>query len=54
MDNYDITGDGIMDLIVGRDDGQVEVYSYDSSGRPVHRFSHVRPYYDHLIIVNDR
>jgi len=25
MDNYDVTGDGVRDLIVGRHDGGVEV-----------------------------
>ncbi len=29
LDNYDIDGDGIRELIVGRHDGSVEVYAYD-------------------------
>ena len=29
IDNYDITGDGIKDLIIGRHDGNIEVYAYD-------------------------
>ena len=41
MDNYDITADGIADLLVGRDDGLMEVYGYDESDEPVLRFSQV-------------
>ncbi|XP_052795027.1 Bardet-Biedl syndrome 7 protein homolog isoform X2 [Mya arenaria] len=40
IDNYDITADGVLDLIVGRDDGLVEVYSYDDSDEPIHRHTH--------------
>ena len=29
IDNYDITGDGVRDLLVGRHDGTIEVYSYE-------------------------
>ena len=29
MDNYDITGDGVKDLIVGKHDGNIEVYTYE-------------------------
>jgi Bardet-Biedl syndrome 7 protein len=29
IDNFDITGDGVRDLIVARHDGSIEVYSYD-------------------------
>ena len=29
LDNYDITGDGVKDLIVGKHDGNVEVYTYE-------------------------
>ena len=31
----------VGDLIVGRDDGLVEVYSYDDSDEPIHRHTHV-------------
>lgn len=43
MDHYDMTGDGIRDLIVGRDDGSLEVYSYDDGdeSEPTMRFSMV-------------
>ena len=44
MDNYDITGDGVRDLIVGRHDGTVEVYAYDEGedAEPVLKFSNVK------------
>ena len=42
IDNFDITADGVLDLIVGRDDGLVEVYSYDEADEPIHRYTHVR------------
>lgn len=34
IDCYDITGDGQLDLIAGRDDGIIEIYVYDTTGRP--------------------
>lgn len=42
-------GDGVKDLLVGRDDGLVEVYSFDHANEPVLRFDQVgasikRPY----------
>ncbi|CAH1777872.1 unnamed protein product [Owenia fusiformis] len=40
IDNYDITADGVLDLIVGRDDGLVEIYGYDEADEPVLRHSH--------------
>ncbi|XP_062611317.1 Bardet-Biedl syndrome 7 protein homolog isoform X1 [Saccostrea cucullata] len=40
IDSYDITADGVLDLLVGRDDGLVEVYSYDESDEPLFRFKH--------------
>jgi len=39
MSNYDVTGDGVIDLLVGRDDGQVEVYGYNDASEPLLRFS---------------
>ncbi|KAM9741317.1 BBSome complex member BBS7 isoform 2-T2 [Menidia menidia] len=41
IDTFDIIGDGVQDVLVGRDDGTVEVYSVDSSGEPSLRFEHV-------------
>ena len=43
IDNYDITGDGIKDLIIGRHDGNIEVYAYDEGedSEPILKYSHV-------------
>ncbi|XP_021417116.1 Bardet-Biedl syndrome 7 protein isoform X1 [Oncorhynchus mykiss] len=41
IDTYDILGDGVKDILVGRDDGTVEVYGFDSSNEPTLRFEHV-------------
>uniref|UniRef100_A0A8C9UKU7 Bardet-Biedl syndrome 7 n=1 Tax=Spermophilus dauricus TaxID=99837 RepID=A0A8C9UKU7_SPEDA len=38
IDSFDIMGDGVKDLLVGRDDGMVEVYSLDNTEEPVLRF----------------
>ncbi|XP_077135152.1 BBSome complex member BBS7 isoform X1 [Ranitomeya variabilis] len=40
IDNYDIMADGVKDILIGRDDGTVEVYGFDSAGDPVLRFDH--------------
>ncbi|XP_078457100.1 BBSome complex member BBS7 isoform X1 [Lampetra fluviatilis] len=40
MDCFDILGDGVKDVLVGRDDGTVEVYGFDSVGDPVLRYEH--------------
>jgi Bardet-Biedl syndrome 7 protein len=34
-------GDGVKDLLVGRDDGMVEVYSFENANEPVLRFDQV-------------
>ena len=43
IDNYDITGDGVKDLIVGRHDGNIEIYAYDEGdeSEPILKYSHV-------------
>uniref|UniRef100_A0A671W8M7 Bardet-Biedl syndrome 7 protein homolog n=1 Tax=Sparus aurata TaxID=8175 RepID=A0A671W8M7_SPAAU len=41
IDTYDIVGDGVNDILVGRDDGTVEVFGFDSSSEPTLRFEHV-------------
>lgn len=41
VDSFDIVGDGVKDLLVGRDDGMVEVYSFDNANEPVLRFDQV-------------
>ncbi|KAL6060424.1 hypothetical protein STEG23_022632, partial [Scotinomys teguina] len=38
IDSFDIMGDGVKDLLVGRDDGMVEVYSFENANEPVLRF----------------
>ncbi|KAG8592857.1 hypothetical protein GDO81_000644 [Engystomops pustulosus] len=40
IDNFDIMGDGVKDILIGRDDGTVEVYGFDSANDPVLRFDH--------------
>ena len=41
IDNFDITNDGVLDLIVGREDGIVEIYSYDSMDSPFLKYTYV-------------
>lgn len=43
VDTYDIIGDGVNNILVGRDDGTVEVYGFNSSSEPTLRFEHVSP-----------
>ena len=44
MDHFDMTGDGVRELIVGRDDGSVQIYSYDDGeeAAPTLRYTYVR------------
>jgi len=37
---HDVSGDGTSDLLVGRADGMVEVYSFDEGGQPFQHFKH--------------
>ncbi|XP_070391048.1 BBSome complex member BBS7-like isoform X2 [Dermacentor albipictus] len=40
LSSYDMTGDGVLDLLAGRNDGQVEIYSFNDLGEPVLRFAY--------------
>ncbi|XP_072898956.1 Bardet-Biedl syndrome 7 protein isoform X2 [Hemitrygon akajei] len=40
VDYYDILGDGVRELLIGRDDGMVEVYGFDNNNEPVLRYEH--------------
>ena len=42
LETFDITADGTPDILVGRSDGIVQVYSVDDGGEPTQRFKHVR------------
>uniref|UniRef100_A0A2K6FS95 Bardet-Biedl syndrome 7 n=1 Tax=Propithecus coquereli TaxID=379532 RepID=A0A2K6FS95_PROCO len=48
IDSFDIVGDGVKDLLVGRDDGMVEVYSFDNAKEPLLRFDQVRFIKDYM------
>ncbi|XP_074849474.1 BBSome complex member BBS7 isoform X4 [Carettochelys insculpta] len=40
IDNFDILGDGVKELLVGRDDGVLEIYNFESTNEPVLRYDH--------------
>lgn len=44
-------GDGVKDLLVGRDDGMVEVYSFDNANEPVIRFDQVSSFKKRLYML---
>lgn len=44
IDSFDITGDGVKELLIGRDDGVLEIYSFESADDPVLRYDHVSPH----------
>ncbi|KAM3672856.1 BBSome complex member BBS7 isoform 2-T2 [Ammospiza maritima maritima] len=37
IDSFDILGDGVKELLVGRDDGMIEIYNFESADDPVLR-----------------
>lgn len=41
LEMFDITADGIHDVLIGRDDGIVQVYGFDEMEEPVQRYSQV-------------
>lgn len=41
IDTYDVLGDGVKDILVGRDDGTVEIYRLENSNEPTLRFEKV-------------
>lgn len=51
VDSFDIVGDGVKDLLVGRDDGMVEVYSFDNANEPVLRFDQVSSFLKRLYLL---
>lgn len=56
VDSFDIVGDGVKDLLVGRDDGMVEVYTFDNTNEPVLRFDQVSLFlkrlYEKVLIIH--
>ena len=55
MDNYDITADGVLDLLVGRDDGVVEIYGVDEMDEPILRHtqaSSAKPFPTSYVVSN--
>ncbi|XP_074893184.1 BBSome complex member BBS7 isoform X2 [Buteo buteo] len=40
IDSFDILGDGVKELLVGRDDGVLEIYNFESADDPVLRYDH--------------
>ncbi|NWU95856.1 BBS7 protein, partial [Upupa epops] len=39
-DSFDILGDGVKELLVGRDDGMLEIYTFESADNPVLHYDH--------------
>ncbi|XP_042326280.1 Bardet-Biedl syndrome 7 protein [Sceloporus undulatus] len=40
MDSFDILGDGVKELLIGRDDGMLEVYNFENSRSPVLKYEY--------------
>lgn len=38
---YDITTDGVLDLLIGKDDGHIEIYVFDENDKPKFKQSFV-------------
>lgn len=51
VDSFDIMGDGVKDLLVGRDDGMVEVYSINNANEPVLRFDQVSSFLKTICLI---
>ncbi|XP_054846503.1 Bardet-Biedl syndrome 7 protein isoform X1 [Eublepharis macularius] len=43
MDSFDILGDGVKELLIGRDDGILEIYSFENANSPVLRHEYAFP-----------
>ena len=41
LEMFDITADGVADVLIGRDDGLVQVFGFDEMEEPVQRYSQV-------------
>lgn len=51
IDSFDILGDGVKELLVGRDDGVLEIYNFESADDPVLRHDHVSPHSSYSSLV---
>lgn len=51
IDCYDMTGDGVKDLIIGRDDGSIEVYTVSAHSEAKQIYSYVRIFLSLLQIL---
>lgn len=41
MDSFDILGDGVKELLIGRDDGILEIYKFETEKSPVFKYEYV-------------
>ena len=42
IDFFDISADGVPDMIVAREDGTVEVYNFETTDEPILKYTYVR------------